>query len=162
MSLSNTATRYHIQKIEQKYGIQYITPLEPTKYGYTTYIAFVKFKDNIPDSDLIRVVLESEGRIQLVLLTKGQFDMVIALLAKDNRDVIYLVDRLKTATVFKNYESEWFVSPRYNIFGIVPIRAKFFDLLEGQIWKRTKYSPRPEKGNLTYREFAVLKELNDN
>jgi len=61
---------------------------------------------------------------------------------------------------FPGYETEWQVSLFYMNYGYIPIRDEFFEkVLIKRIWRKTKDNPRPQAAQMTFREYAVLREL---
>ncbi len=94
------------------------------------------------------------------MLTNGKYHMVLFILAKDNEDLNEFINKIRSETLLRNYDSEWFISPRYVEYGMIPIRDEFISYLGGFIWKKTKLSPRPTVGQLSQREFTIIKEIN--
>lgn len=163
LGLSVTATRYQVNKVEEKYGIRYIAEIDFGRIiGYTTYVAFVKFVDKVPNVEDIRTAMQDEPSISAAALISGTYDLAIFLIITDNQQLLNLINKLRTQTTLKDYESLWYFSLRYNTYNFIPARAKFFDLLEEKVWKKTTEQPRPRGGELNYREFIVLKELTNN
>ena len=147
--------------LEEKYGIKYIPEIDVSKFGYFGYMAFVKFRDKMPQLEEILKALESESRIQLVLLTSGEYDLIIYFLSNDHKDVAYFIFKLRSASIFAYYPSDWYLTPHYTA-NFIPLRDNFFELLKNKIWHRTKNTRKLESGDLTEREFNVLRELNKN
>jgi DNA-binding Lrp family transcriptional regulator len=161
LRISANATRYQLGKIEEKYGIRYIAELDVEKLGYLNYITFVKFKRPITDFAYIRDALEKEPQVQVVLFTRGIYGMVIFSLAKSSRDIAQLTYRL-LSTTFKDYVAKWYTSSYYSAYNFIPLRERFFTLLEERIWKRTKEETRPRAEGILYRDYVLLKELSSN
>lgn len=159
--LSSSVVKTRIKHLKERYGIRYVLEIHAPKLGYYTYISFVKFIDRIPQSEAIKEVLSVESQIMVVIQTSGFYDLVIFWLAKNNIDLAQIIRKLKTATMFKDYKSEWYTSPRYNIYSSVIAPSNFFASLKNNVWHRTKETPRPEKDQLSYREFVVLKETSN-
>ncbi len=147
-----------IKLLEEKYGIRYLAEIDIEKLGYSGYIAFVKFRNKIPDMRHIRSALEKEPHVQLVLLTTGKYDLIIYLVSQSHKEMSYLIYKLRTETSFADYPADWYFTP-YFTQNDIPIRNEFFQLLEKKIWRRTKDKKRPESNDIVEREFILLKEL---
>lgn len=161
LGLSENATRYNIQKTEKQFGIRYIAELDIERLGYQNYITLVKFINNAPSSEYIKNAMENESQVQLTLLTRGEYDLIIFSTAKDSRDIAQLVYRL-LSTIFSLYQAKWYTSPYYSAYNFIPLREQFFDLLKGKVWKRSKEFPKPQQGHIQNVEYLLLKELNNN
>ncbi len=147
-----------VRNIEKKYGIKYLAELEIQKLGYLSYIVLVKFLGNeMPTTNDIKTAFESEPSIQLALLTKGNYDIILYVLSKDNEKISEFPLRVQTSKVFKNYRSKWYVTPCLDVYCFIPLRDKFFELLQNEITIKSR--KQETKGNLTNREIIVLKEL---
>ena len=160
--LGNTAVNYHLKNLERKYDIKYILELDIEKFGYINYIAFVKFKDKRPTYEEMKKQLEAIPYVQVAMTTKGTYDMVIFLVAETTskaRSTLYLI----TGQAFPSYEATWYMAPAYSsMFGFIPLRDIFFELLNEKVWKRTKEKPRPAHDEITEIEYNVLKAMNSN
>jgi|SRR5271157_1458796 len=145
LGLSVTATDWQVRQAEKKYAIRYLPEIDVRKFGYLQFLITVKFLNGCPKTAQLTEVFAKEPKLQLAMLTKGDFDLVLYLLAKDNeeasRTIIALRDNLAS------YESRWGTIPMYEVYGFIPIRDEFIDLLK-------------DRGELLDREYAVLKELN--
>lgn len=163
LKLSVTATRYQVKKVEEKYSIKYTIEINLAKVvGYLIFSVLVKFIDKIPSISEIKQSIESEPYISTALLTTGAYDMVMFLVVNNSQQMLDLVNKLRTSTNLKHYKSTWQIAPRLNVYGSIPVKGEFFNLLKNTAWKRTKETPRPKSGELTYRDFILLKELADN
>ncbi len=162
IGLSTSAAAYQIKKAEEKYGIEYLLEIDFLKLGFQSFIAFVKFTNEVPQLEIIKKALEDIPEIQLVMMTSGEYHLVIYFYSMNNTTVFYMTRYIKEKTQVKDYDSEWYVAPHLNDFGTLPTRAEFFRLLEKIVWHRTKDTPRPESWNITNTEYAVLKSLSSN
>jgi DNA-binding Lrp family transcriptional regulator len=160
VGLSKHPTYRRIKRLEENYGIKYIAEIDVSKFGYLGYMAFVKFRDKVPDLHLIRKALENEPRVQLVLLTNGEYDLVIYFLSNDHRDAAYLIFKLRVEGPFAPYPSDWYLTPHYTA-NFIPLRGEFFELLKKNIWHRTRDTKKPSERNLLEREYTLLRELNN-
>jgi DNA-binding Lrp family transcriptional regulator len=161
VGLSKHPTYRRIKRLEENYGIKYIAEIDVSKFGYLGYMAFVKFRDKIPTLIDIHKVLEKEPRIQLVLLTSGEYDLIIYFLSDDPRDVAYFIFKLRGEGILASYPSDWYLTPHYTA-NFIPLRDEFFELLKKSIWHRSKTTKRPTSKDLLEREYILLKELNKN
>jgi DNA-binding Lrp family transcriptional regulator len=147
------------KRVEGKYSIRYFATIYPQPLGFTRYIAFVNFLNKRPSFSELTGALSQEPLVQLALLSSGKYYLVLFILAKDNEGLNQLINRLKVESDLKRYDSEWYVGPRYVEYGTVPIRGQFVESLQEYVWKRTREAPRPKTGQLSQREFAVIKEV---
>lgn len=159
--LSTSAIGYNIRKLEKAYGIRYFAEIDVEKLGYVDYIALVKFRDRYPTTEEIRTATETEPRIQLAMLTKGDYDLVLYFLAKSGRETRSDVYDLRERLLSK-YNSDWCITPFYMSYGNIPIKDAFFDILRKDVWVKTKEQRIKPEGRLTGREFDVLRDLNAN
>jgi hypothetical protein len=122
----------------------------------------VKFIDAMPDSIGLKDAFEDEKRVQLAMLTKGIYDMIVYCVAENNEVLTNMLDRIRKSRALKDIDAKWLVTPVEEDYGFIPMRDGFFDLLKEKVWHRTKGNPKPSKSDLRHREYAVLKEFNDN
>ena len=153
---------YIIKRAESEFGIKYTEEINVTNLGFSKYFILVKFMDAMPDPNGIKNAFESEERVQLAMLTKGAYDIIIYCVAEDNEVLANMLDRIRKSAALKDVASKWFMTPVEEDYGFIPLRDGFFNLLEKRVWRRTKEHPRPSKSDLRYREYAVLKEFNSN
>jgi len=159
LSLKTTAAFHQIKKVEAKYGIKYIAELSAEKLGFQTFVALVKFLSDAPTTEVIKQALENIPEIQLVLLTSGEYNLFVYFYSESNKAVAYLINEIRTKTPLKDYQAEWYIAPFFDDYGFIPIKNKFFDLLKGKVWQRTREQPRPLLNQITEREYTVLKSL---
>ena len=159
--LSTSAAEYRVKKLEEKFGIKYILELDIKGLGYSQYITFIKFKENIPTSDKIIQAIEPIPNIQFVALTKGEYDVVLFFLAKNNREIAYLIYNLQSNDTFKDYKSEWYTSPCFNDYGFIPVQKFFFSIFKDAI-KRRSTNTEIGLGQFSSNEYTLLKELSTN
>jgi DNA-binding Lrp family transcriptional regulator len=161
VGLSDSAVSYQIKKLERKYGIMYLTEIDVEKLGYVDYMALIKFSSKQPSFKEIREATEKEPMIQLVMTTKGDYDLVIHFLAKIGRKTREGIYSLR-AKLFLDYDAEWCITPFYMHYGHIPVRDKFFDILKEDVWIKTKETRRRPEGKITARQLNVLRALNKN
>ena len=158
--LSISAVDNRIKKLERELGIRYIIEPDIEKLGYLSYITFVKFIDKKPEEHVIREALTKESLVQLAVLTKGEYDLVFYVLAKNNENIAFLMARLQNTSALNLYKSEWYTTPDRTTYNFIPLRDEFFEELKSNVWTRSKETPRPLPENLLSRELIVLEELN--
>ncbi len=160
VGLSETAVKHQVANLERKYRIRYIPEIDVRKLGYLQFFVTVKFLENVPDIDKIKRELENMPHVQLAFFTKGDFDLIIYLLAKDNEEADKVTIMMRVALPYK---SEWnVIALLYEDYGFIPIRDKFFEALEDKTWRRTKENPKMLYGQIAHRTFLILRELNKN
>ncbi len=160
VGLSVQATERRKENLERRYGIRYFTSINYFKLGYSTYLAFVSFKDKKPDMAVLKSVLEKSPRIQLAMAAQGAYDLVLYILAENSAILNEVIFDIRKDERIGDYESIWNVVVFDQAYGCVPLRDLFFDLLEKKVWHRTKTIPKPASDSLTYREYVLLRELN--
>ena len=141
VDLSETSTAMQVKKLEKKYDIKYIADIDITKFGYLRFMISIKFIDQFPKIEELKDIFSNEPLIQLVLLTKGDFDILIYAFAVVSKDITALVFRLRTKL---DYKTLWNTAPVSEDYGAIQVRDNFVDLI---------------KDKLLTREYAILKEL---
>ncbi|MGH2639438.1 MAG: Lrp/AsnC family transcriptional regulator, partial [Rhabdochlamydiaceae bacterium] len=160
--LSASATHYRIKHLEERFGIKYIPEIDTMKLGFLTYLVFVKFYNEKPTLEEIKSSMENELRVQFVGVTSGAYDLIVLILAENNHEAAGQVYTVRTGDVLGKYEARWEITPFETSYGVLPLRENFFDLLKDKVWIRSKMTPKLSEGNLTNREYSLLKELNNN
>ncbi len=137
-----------IKQMEQKYDIKYFSEIDVEKLGFLKILITVKFINKVPPIAIIEKVLKKEPRIQLAMLTKGEYDVVAYALVKNvsSEEVIDLVFNLRSGPL-SEYDAKWHATPFYEHSGYVLLRDEFVISLKPLMKKR---------------EYAVMKELNKN
>lgn len=141
VGIKETAVSTQVKKLVAKYGIKYIAEIDVTKFGYTRFLISVKFIDQIPNVSELKGIFSQEPHIQLVLLTKGDVDLIIHALAESGEKVTALIYRLRTKI---GYRAIWNTAPVFEDYGHILLREEFIDSISNKMLKR---------------EYAVLKEL---
>jgi DNA-binding Lrp family transcriptional regulator len=149
-----------VKGLREKYKIKYIPEIDVEKLGYTKYLLFVKFKEIIPPQETLKKALGTEPRMQLALLTKGEYDVLGYMIAEDNVKATDAMYSLRFNTELVGFKSEWNLVPFDETYGTVQLRDEFFGLLKDRIWHRTKVDAKPGQGRLTESKYKVLRELN--
>ena len=158
LDLSPPETYRRVRALEQRYGIQYITEINVEKLGYLKFIGFIKFFDEVPSAEELRSAFEGDGRVELVLLTSGKYDVIFFFYAKSNSDVELFVNNARTSNpILRKYKAKWFVAPYYNEFGYIPLRDKFLDMIREQVETKSK---EKTYRNIAQRDAIIMKELN--
>ncbi len=160
VGISRSAASYRLEKLERGYGIRKTIELLPERFGFTRYMVTVKFLKGRPDIPAMRALFEGEPRIQLVLLMRGDYDMFIYVIAEDTKKLDDVIYGFRSDRLFAGAESVWQVGYMIESYGFVPLRSRFFDLLEEKIWSKSRDSPRKGVGQLLPSEYATMKELN--
>ncbi len=160
--IKETAVAYHLRNLERRYGIEYVLEIDIERFGYIDYVAFGKFIDKKPAVKQMKEELERYPYVQAAMITKGEYDVVVLLVAESNsnaRGALYNFTR----EVLSSYDIEWTMSPAYfSGLGFIPLRKEFFEVLRDKVWKRTKETPRPEHDQITEVEYNVLMAMNKN
>ncbi len=149
-----------IKALGKAYGLHYVAEVNTERLGFLPFIVTVKFRGRVPPAEAIRKVMDSEPRVQLAMLTKGKYDLLVYLLGESSFSLAEKITAIRSSAELKDYSSEWQISPFYHTYGYIPLRDDFFSLLRERVWHRTKSSSRPGPDSLLWREYALLKELN--
>ena len=160
VGLNSNATEYRIRKLEERFGIKYMPEINMLNITFNSFVSLVRFRKKAPASEEIRKALEDIPEVQLVVSTTGDYHLAIFLYSMDNDLLGNLVFYMKTETLLKNYDAEWYTTPLSIPDISMPLRDKFFDLLGRTIWKRTKEEPKCPKGSISNKEFLLLREIN--
>ena len=151
---------YRIKKLSKLYGIWPTLDIRPTKFGFSRFLILVKFLNDRPGAERIKKILEPESRIYLVLLAKGEYDMIIYAFAEDIPALETMLYRIRSDSVFADYKAVWTVSYLYEAFGwFVPNRDAFFELIKDRVWRRTRESPKKLPNQLLRSEYVVMREM---
>jgi DNA-binding Lrp family transcriptional regulator len=161
-------TAYHkVKALEKRFGIRYLAEIDTKKLGYLEFLMLVKFEDRIPTYAEVNEAIKGEPRIQLALmLNGGEYDLLLYILAESTYEIYVMNVKFLRETLLIGYPAKWYVTPFYHSGGYVPARAEFIDSLkidklEPEIMPDT-VGRTLKKKQLLKREFAVLKELNEN
>ncbi len=136
---------YAIRRLEKQLDIKYTMTIEPSKIGFFEYVILAKFLKGWPDVEALKVVLAKERRIQLAMLTKGEYDLMIFCVAETNGRLADVLQRVRISPTLIGVESVWYTTPVAVNYGFSLLRKEFFSLLEERIWHRKKGGPRPSK-----------------
>jgi len=156
--LKATATENQKSNMESKYGIKYIAEIDVSKLGYLTYIVMIRFENKKPGINEARRELENEPSIQLAMLTYGKYDIIMYIVLSLREEIKTQLFNIRNR-IFTSYDLKLYVMPFYLDYSFVPLRDKFFDLLQERVWTRSIEKPRPKEGDLHRREYVALKEL---
>ena len=163
IGLPYSTTQYWIKKLEQKYGIKYVIEgFRPDKFGLFRFFAVAKFTGQRPNTAKLKQLLDGNSNIQLALLTRGAYDLFLFFLAKDPYNAETIIYNLRLNPVLLKCPANWYSSYYTVGLGFIPLRESFFDLLEKQVWKRSKEQPRKQSNQIFLREYATIRELNTN
>ncbi len=145
VGLKESTTTYRVRKLEKTFGIKYITEIAPEKLGYQSVLMTAKFIDEKPSGRELKQAFESEPLIQLAVQTSGSYDLLAYALVRNNDDVINLTTRLRLGLA--RYGAEWSTGYIEDTYGTVPLRGAFIEMM---------------KDRMLQREYALMKELNEN
>ena len=163
VGLLGQTVNYRVKNLEKKYDIKYtIDTYAAFNFGFYRYLITVKFKDRKPNLEEIKKALEKEPRVQLAVLAKGEFDLLIYVLFENPTVLEDWLYALRKDEIFSAYRSVWNVSYFLIGHGVIPLRDEFFDIIKERVWHRTKETPRRKHGEIFQREYAVLRALNKN
>jgi DNA-binding Lrp family transcriptional regulator len=160
--LASSTAYARIKALEEKYGLEYVTQFFMPPLGYRVFMILIKFTDDRPGVEQLRLAFAREPKIQYAVLTKGEYDILAYLVDESSTQAEVTVLNLRSSTVIGNYRAVVYTSPVAQRYGYVKMRDEFFaNTLKGKVWHRT----RKETGGspvLFQREFDVLHELSAN
>lgn len=160
VGLSAQATERRKENLERRYGIRYLASINYVKLGYSPYLAFVNFREKKPNVEVLKAALEKEPRIQLAMSAQGAYDLILYVLVENSFLLDEVISNIRSDENLKDYESIWNTVAFDESYGYVPLRDKFFELVEKKVWRRSKETPKPTSDNLTQREYILLREMN--
>lgn len=161
VGLSYTTTQNKIKKLEEKYGIRYTI-----EYGFLDrfnlhrFLAIAKFLDKVPDAQELKKLVESEPRVQLALRTVGEYSLFLFILASTPKEAEDLIYKLRSSPALSGCQGDWYSSYFTHGYGYIPLRDEFFELIKNRVWRRTREVQRKQQGQIFYREYATMRELN--
>ncbi len=156
-------TKYWIKKLEKKYGIRYTLEYQFLRnFGFERYVAVAKFYDARPDAEELKKLISDNKYVQLAVLTRGAYDLFLFLLAPNTSILESTIYSLRSEKLFAKCPATWYLSHYSQGFGFLPLRPEFFDLMKERVWRRSKEHPRKGRDEIFMREYATLKELNEN
>ncbi len=148
LGYEKSETYYRIKQLEKKLDLKYFAEVDVEKLGYLRFLIMVKFTESFPKLEELKETLEREPLVQLAVITKGDYDLIIYALAK-NTGVAQLLDiviSLRKGKLAK-YKSVWKTTLFEEHFGYIPIRQEFIDSIKKELLKR---------------DYAVITELISN
>lgn len=161
--LSQTAVTHRIRKFEKTGFIRYtinITGIE--KLGFNEYFIFIKFLDDKkPSQEDMKLIFEDNPKVQLLLAITGEFDYLIYYLEESGYILSSNIYQMRNNKLLSKYNSKWYVTSIGNVYGFIPFRNLFFSVLKNKLIHK-KRGNVIQTGTLTYREYVVLMELNNN
>lgn len=147
--------------LEEKLGIKYLLEIDVEKLGFIRYIILIKFEAEVPTTRELEEAIADEPRIQFAAATKGTYDVIMYVVDEDPLTANNNLFRLRTKPTLKRYKASWNLIYFADVYSFMPLRETFIDnVLKDRVWHRAKEAPRPEKNQLKYREYILLKELN--
>lgn len=157
-------TAYNRTKsLEKRFDIKYILEIDVEKLGFIRYLISIKFEENKPKIEELERAFEGEYRIQFAVTTKGEYDVVMYYVDENPLKATDNISELRYKEPLNDYRALWQMGAIAQIFSFMPLRDMFIEhVLKERVWHRTKDTPKIDKNQLRYREFAVLKELNNN
>ncbi len=161
--LSITAVTHRIRKFEKTGFIKYtinITGIE--KLGFNEYFIFIKFLDDKkPSQEDMKLIFKDNPKIQLLLAITGEYDYLIYYLEESGYILSSNMYQMRNNKLLSKYNSKWYVTSIGNVYGFIPFRNLFFSVLKNKLIHK-KRGNLIQTGTLTYREYVVLMELNNN
>jgi len=144
VGLRETAVSSQIRKLEKKYSISYIPEIDVTKLGYIQFLITMEFLEEMPNVEELRTILAQEKRVQIAFLTKGDFHLMIYVLARNSIEINSIVINIRKKLHCKSIS---ITAPVEEDYGFIPLRQEFIEML---------------KDDLLVRDYAVLKEFVNN
>lgn len=164
LSNLNEQTAYsRIRSLEKKLNINYISEINASALGYTTYLLLIKFEDAPPTLQELRETIILNPRIQFAAELKGEYDLVMFILDEGPIKAEDSLWEFRSTTTLGNYKAIWHLIPFGCSYSFIPLRTEFIErVLINKLWKRGKERGIFSEVKLKQREYFVLKELNNN
>ncbi|MDE1825497.1 MAG: hypothetical protein KGH61_01500 [Candidatus Micrarchaeota archaeon] len=160
-TLNRKSVGRNVQRLVEKYGILFTEEINLEKLNFTEYMVFAKFMGfKKPAPELLKRSLNQQPRLQLAVLSKGKYDLVLYCVSESTEALTKMLGDIRRNELLADCNARWYVTPLSPSYGFIPLREKFFELLKDRVWHRTKENPRPAPGELKAREFAVLEAFN--
>lgn len=121
-----------------------------------------KFLDQKPTYEMVLEATSKNPKVQLVLSTKGIYDLLIFCLAENNDMVVNILNEIRDSETLKYVKSEWYVTSIHSEYGFLPLRQEFFDILKDKLTNNSISKDNLSTHNLKFKEYALLYELNIN
>ena len=162
--LPESSLPYRIRRLEGEFDIRYTLHLNLQNLDFYKFFIFVKFETEHAEIDYedLKQVLEGNPRVQMAMLTKGPYDIVIYCIAEKISIAQAIINEIRKVKSLSETPASWYTAIVAESYGFIPIRDAFFDVLKEKVWHRTKERRRPSGSELMLREYAVLRELNKN
>lgn len=162
VGLNKQTTYYRIKSLEKQFNLKYLLEIDIEKLGYTQYIILIKFEEDIPTIEELENAFKYEPKIQFAAITKGEYDVVIHIVAEDSFIAYNDLVALRSKSSLYNYKAYWYLIHFAQTYSFMPLKDSFFDnVLKDKVWHRTITTPNIGRGQLKYREFILLKEMNN-
>ena len=163
LGLPYSTTLYWVRKLEKKYGIRYtIEPLFLNRFGLFRFLAVAKFINKRPNAEELKKLFGKNPYVQAAFMSKGAFDLFIFFLAPDPAVAEDFIYEIRSDKALASFPANWYSSYYTQGVGYIPLRDELFEVLKTRIWTRSKEQPRKRPNQIFLREYATLKELNDN
>ena len=160
LGISSGSAAYRTNKLIRLYKIEKTLEIYPERFGFARFIITAKFYGKMPDSKGLKGLLESEPRVQLAALMRGDHDLLIYIIVENTTLLEQIIYKIRSDRVFSGCSSVWNIGYLRETYGYAPLRDAFFKLLESRVWTRSRDSPRRGRDQLLVREYATLKEMN--
>ncbi len=160
IGFTKSITERRLHKLEHDYKISYTLEFGPRPFSFFRYVVLVRFIGEPPGNEEMKRIFDEEPRVQLAVLLKGKYDLMLYMLAEDTQKLEDTIYRMRSSKELYRHKMLWHVSYITYAYGYTPIRDKFIEFLKTRIWKRSRETPRRLPGQITEREYNVLRELN--
>ena len=162
LGMAHNAAEYRVRRLERTYGIRYTVEVASRPFGYFRSAVLVKFISKRPDPQEIKEELEKEPTIQYAAMLTGAYDLFFYIFSKNTGELENTLYKIRSSRVFVSCTASWKVSYMAYSYGYAPARDGFIELQKSLVWRRTKERPKKQPGEITEREYSVLKALNEN
>ena len=158
VGVTNATAASMIKRLTERLNINYFAYLNLKSLGYLRYLILFKFINKKPSLDEIKEAFENDPRVLLVATIKGSYDLMVYFCLESDKQVMTFVYKWLSEKLQK-YKARKYVVPFSPVYGSVPVREPFFNLLKERIWHRTREQPRKLSWQLTESEFKILRDL---
>ena len=161
LGMSPGSVAHRMSKLERQLGLRYTAEVQTLAFGFSRFAVTVSFQEAAPPIEEMRKVLEPDPLVLLAFATKGQYDLMLIVIAENTVALEKWLYRTRSTKAFAGCQSIWNVSHLTQEEGYVPVREEFLAMLKERVWRRSRETPARLPGQLLPREYAVLRELSE-
>ena len=149
VKLTDQGVYSRVKSLEKRYGINYLAEIDVGKLGFNKILIMAKFRNGVPTRQELLESCSKEPRIQLVLVTEGEYNLLICAIVEDGFQQSKLIYDISNKII--GYRAEWQITSFQETYNFIPLRQEFLEFINNNSTK-----------GITSREANLLKEINKN